>query len=458
MKIMRSLIILGLSLIGFQAVANSSNVPDTTLNIVDKAKVQTWMADGRHKMFEHDWRGALATFKEVLAVDKRNGKAEYRVAECQYELMVYKFAYEHLERAEKYSGHDVDKEFYYTKGKILQKLGKLDEAITALENFIEIQGDEEKNEDQFMSRKMINDCKYAKKQIQNPLMVDVNGAGDGVNSRFREYGPVPSPDGKSLYFTSRRQDTYGGNVAGDQVYYSDIYVSKWDEANSKWGEADNVEGKANTEFFDAISDIHQTEAGELIIYATYNVEGWTKSSDIGYSKLSSSGVWSKPKLEAKRKGKKGGINTTFFESSACLTADGNTMYFVGEGFKGEGQGDIYVVKKDGRKWGVPVNLGKTINTKFDENSVSVTPDGKHIFFSTDGRLGMGGYDVYMSTKTETGWTEPKNLGYPINSLNNDVHFRLGPDGKKAYLTSARNDGRGLYDIYIVDLKDVDLFK
>ncbi len=456
---MKLLILLGALMMSLPTFAHiTPETPDTNVNVIDKAKIQTWMADARHKMFEKDWRGALAGFREVLQVDKTNAKAEYRIAECQYELMVYPFALEHLNKAKELKGPDISKEYYFVKGKIHQRLGQLDEAIKAFSTFKEVFGPEKAMAEPYVIEKWITDCEYAKRAMQSPLNVEVTGLGEAVNGRFRDYGPVLSPDGKKLYFTSRRNDTYGGNVAGDQVFYSDIYVSKWDDAKGTWGEAKHPEGKLNTEEFDAITHFHVEDDGDEYIYATYNVWSFTKSSDIGYSKRSSKGTWSKPKLEQKLKGKKGGINTTYFESSATLDASGNTMYFVAESPKGIGLGDIYVVKKDGNKWGTPQNLGATVNTKYDENTVWVTPDGNTLFFSTDGRDGMGGYDIYKTTKTGDTWSDPVNVGYPINSVNNDTHFRLSPDGKTGYMTSARQNGFGLHDIYMVDLKGLDLIK
>jgi len=435
----------------FQSFGNMNISPiDTTVSLVNKAKVKKWMADGRHMMFDRDWRGALGRFKEVLAIDSKNAKAHYRAAECQYELMTYKLALDNLKKAEKLHGIDVDKEFFYTKGKVLQRLGKLSEAVEQFENFKKITKGIERKEDQYLTQKMIDDCKYAIKSVQLPTTTTVKTLGAGVNTRYREYGAVVSPDGKELYFTSRRQDTYGGNLASDKVYYSDIYMSKWDAEKEVWADAENLEGKGNTEEFDAVTDIVLREDGTLMLYVTYNAS-WTKSSDIGYTKRSDKGTWSKPKLEKKRT-KKGGINTSFFESSASVTADGNTMYFVGEGFKGFGQGDIYMATKEGKKWSSPQLLDSTINTEFDENTVTISPDGQYLFFSSDGRLGHGGFDIYMCKKTENGWGKPENLPYPINSIYDDTHFKLMPDGKRALLTSAREDRNGLHDIYIVKME------
>lgn len=434
--------------------------PDTAVTVVEKAKIQAWMADARHKMFEGDWRGALTGYREVLALDKGNAKAEYRVAECQYELMVYEFALEHLENAIKNNnGEAITKEDDYLKGNILHRLGRLEEAIEAFENFKKLNADRKNLEEEFFVDKNIADCKYAIEALKSPLDVEVKVLSENVNGRFRDYGPVLSPDGKELYFTSRRNDTYGGNVAGDKVFFSDIYMSRWDDAKGEWGPAISCEGKVNSEEFDAISDIYIDDKDNEIMLITNNIAGATKSSDIAYAKRSEKGgAWGKPRLEKKYKRKKGGINSSYFESSATVTDDGNTMYFLSEGMGSLGQSDIFEVKKEKGKWGVPVNLGASINTPYNENSVWVTGDGNYLFFSSDGREGMGGKDIYMCKKEGDSWSAPKNLGAPINSVNDDIHFKISPDGKKAYITSARKDRYGLHDIYEIDLKGLNLFE
>ena len=439
----------------FEGKAFTQN-PDTTLNMVEMGKVQKWMADARHKMFERDWRGALTLYREVLVIDKTNAKAEYRIAECQFELYAYSFALKHLETAEKLEGAEVNKEFLYLRGKIHQRLGKLDEAIADFEAFKATLKESENKIEEYHLNKWIDDCHFAQKAMAAPLDLEVAPVLGDINSRYREYGAIPSDDGTELYFSSRRQNTTGGNVAGDKVFYSDIYVAKWDAATNSWLDPEHAEGKVNRDEFDDATHIHTDEDGNQIMYLTLNVNGYTKSSDIAYSKKSKKGTWGKPKLLAKKS--KGGINTTFVESSATLTGDGNTMYFVAEGLKGLGQLDIYKSTKDGSGWSEPVNMGPILNTKDDENTVWVTPDGNTLYFSSNGRLGVGGYDIYVSNFSNGQWSEPKNLGYPINSLDNDTHLRITKDGSRAFFTSVRVDGKGFHDIYQVNLGGKDLSK
>src|SRR5690606_6840347 len=104
----------------------------------------------------------------------------------------------------------------------------------------------------------------------------------------------------------------------------------------------------------------------------------------------------KPRYLPKKTKKNGGINSSYMETGASLTGDGKTMFFVAESLKGQGRGDIFMSTKRGSKWSMPINLGDTINTPGDENTIYITPDGKHLFFSSDGHQGMGGYDIFVS--------------------------------------------------------------
>ncbi|HVA97307.1 MAG TPA: flagellar motor protein MotB, partial [Bacteroidia bacterium] len=139
---------------------------------------------------------------------------------------------------------------------------------------------------------------------------------------------------------------------------------------------------------------------------------------------------------------------------ACLSPDGKELYFVSERPGGYGRGDIYVSKRiSSHEWGKPVNLGPTINTAEDEGGVFMAPDGKTLFFSSEGHNSMGSYDIFKSVLVNGKWTTPVNLGYPINTIYNDVSFVIASDGKTGYFASDRKGGLGGKDLYQVDLSN-----
>ena len=173
----------------------------------------------------------------------------------------------------------------------------------------------------------------------------------------------------------------------------------------------------------------------------------TNSSDIFELVFSNKGKWSTPRRINNKT-----INTTFFEGSATMTADGNTMYFVSDRNGNKKSTDIYYVQKVGKSWGEAVALNDTINSIGAETTPYITPDGRYLFFSSDGHLGMGGLDVFVSEKLENGWSKPTNLGISINSVNNDTHFKYYPLLNKAVISGFEIIGqKSSIDIYEIDM-------
>jgi len=145
------------------------------------------------------------------------------------------------------------------------------------------------------------------------------------------------------------------------------------------------------------------------------------------------------------------INTSYFEGSVSQTADGQTLYFVSEQPDGLGQGDIYVSFKSGEKWGVPQNIGEAINTGFDEKFVFIHPNGKTIYFASNGHQTMGSYDIFKSELIHGEWSLPINLGFPINTVNEESTFSLTKDNTTMYIAAEYDDSQGERDIYSIDV-------
>ena len=160
--------------------------------------------------------------------------------------------------------------------------------------------------------------------------------------------------------------------------------------------------------------------------------------------------WSKPRQLGKN------INTEYHESSASFSYDGRTMYFVSDRpDAGYGGRDIYMNKllfpdlKVGKKgrWGKAINLGPIINTEYNEEGVFMHPDGKTLYFSSTGHNTMGGYDIFKSVYENGRWGKPENLGYPINTPDDDIFFTISGSGKHGYYSSVKKEGFGEKDIY-----------
>ncbi len=284
--------------------------------------------------------------------------------------------------------------------------------------------------------KRMKECKEGEKLLESPKKVEIKNIGIGINSAFPDYAPVISADEAVMFFTSRRDNSTGGNTTEyDGKYYEDVYVSI--KIRDTWTVPENLGKPINDELHN--SCIGLSANGETMFL--YQVDEAHKG-DIFISKLKGD-VWGKPKrLEE-------GINTEFYERSASLSADERTLFFVSDRPKGAGGSDIYMVKKkaDGT-WDRPKNLGRKVNTAFDEDGVFFHPDGKTLYFSSKGHDGMGGFDIYKTTMDASGrFSSPVNLGYPINTPDDDIYFVLGASGEKGYYSSAKQGGKGEQDIY-----------
>jgi len=285
------------------------------------------------------------------------------------------------------------------------------------------------------TKKKIQECKNGIELVKNPVRVFIDNVGPSINTEYPEYGPIISADESEMIFTSRRPNSTGGKLAEDGLYYEDLYISYY--RNGKWLPATNMGEPINTEMHDATAGL-SPDGQILYIYRVDN------GGDI-YQSFLEGDEWSKPKEPG------GKINSSSHESSVSLAPDSKTLYLVSDRPGGFGDRDIWkVVLNNKAKWGEPVNLGPVINTKYGEEGVDIQADGKTLYFSSEGHNSMGGYDVFKSQCDSNGkWSEPENLGYPINTPENDVFFTISASGKHGYYSSVKKDGYGDKDIYMI---------
>lgn len=426
---------------------------DTNKNIIQRKKIQFKVADGTHKFYEHNYRGALNVFREVLSLDENNSGANYGIAQCQFALDRFDIAKEYIDKAYE-KDPEVDSDILLLKGKIEHRLGNLDDAIKSFESH---KLTLKENETKILNSDVdfyIAQCNYAKKMMETPIDVVINNMGDKINTTAPEFAPCISQDGKMLVFTSRRSDTKGGRLDKnfDHLYYTDVYISELDTITGEWTEGKNVSGKINTDSHDGALGF--TPDGEMLVYR--NIMNETGSGDIYIAKQSKSGKWGDPKPLLEREDKKISkkINSSYFESSASMTADGKSIYFVSERPGGQGRADIYVVKKESGAWTEPQNLGPNINSNDDEKCVFISLDGKTLYYSSNGfENSLGSYDIYVSELGEDGvWGKSKNIGYPINTVQEEKTISVSPDGKTAYVSAYYSKGsKGGSDIFSIDI-------
>ena len=419
---------------------------DTTrTNIFTGALATPRIMAAKHEYNENNMRGAMLIYREVLQSDPNNAAALYGTSECYYNLKKYKLALEYLNKAlEKEPGISSESEFF--RGQIYHRTAKLDDAIAAFDDFL---SKEKPNTYEYeLATQYRLQCLYARDMMKKPVAVTIENMGNLINSRYDEYTPSISADGKTIVFTARRNDTKGGRMdeEGDYKYFEDIYFSEYDEATKEWSQSTAVEGDLNTETYDAVLSIFPSGNGMFVYKNTVSSTG-----DIYFSEYRpGTKEWSAAQKMPRP------INTSYFEGSISMTADGNTVYFVSERPEGEGQGDIYVATKKGDSWTSPKNLGPVVNTDLDEKFVFIHPNGKTLFFASNGHQTMGSYDIFKTEYVNGEWSVPINLGYPINTVNEESTFSLTKDNKSLMIAAEYDDSYGERDIYKIDVSKYEL--
>lgn len=423
-------------------------------NFIEKTKLQHKISEGRNNFYSHNIKTALLNYKEALAMNPQSAKAEFGLAQCYFKLNKHNDALIHIEKAKKLN-NEVDENLDFVLGEIYFRNGNLVQAKKHIQSFKNNTKSKSKLEE-FDVDLILNQIDYASKAINSGNEeVIIKNMGEKINSSGPEFAPSISQDGKYFIFTSRRSDTKGGDVDRnyDHQYFSDIYLSKWNESTNEWDEPSNYLGKINTEFHDG--SLGFTADNSILVYR--NIFGVTKSGDIYISSQGKSGDWASPKpIAYKDKKISNKINSTYFESSASITSDGKYIYFVSERPGGQGQADIYFVKKQGKTYTEPENIGNNINSSSDEKCVFIHPDGKILFFTSNGRKeSIGSYDIYYCTGGHGNWSEPINMGYPINTVLEEKTINISMDKKKAYVGAYYNiNNKGDADIYEIDISSL----
>ncbi len=310
----------------------------------------------------------------------------------------------------------------------------------AIENYQNYKGSITDKEEIKKVERRIYECRNGLEFIANPVSVKIDNLGPAINTSFPEYAPVISADDSLLIFTSRRPGSTGGIKDQYGMYFEDLYISK--KTHEGWGKPQNMGFPVNTTSHEASVGI-SPDGNQLFIYKDNG------NGDIYVCSISQDYKWSKPVSVGNE------VNSAkYFENGACLSFDGEKLFFVSNREGGAGGNDIWVAEKqDNGNWGKPLNLGLPINTESDEESPFLDLDGKTLYFSSRSHKGMGGFDIFKSVYNEESkqWSVPENLGYPINSADNDLYFILSGDGRYGYYASVKEGGYGDKDIYRISM-------
>lgn len=421
-------------------------------SILEKGGDQLKLFNAQQKFFAGDYRSALNLYKEVEDNQPKNALVKYRIGEIYFVQQNYIDAALILEKAKEIDVK-ADENLHLLLGKTYHIQGEFEKALNALNTHkatIEAGKIEKLKEVDYY----INQVNTAQELMQKPVDVLITNMGDNINSIHRDKSPLVSKDGKTLVFTSRRSGGKGSekDIKGDGLYFENVFSCVWEDSSNTWSAPEPIEGSINTEFHDAASAFYYEGDKEyLCTYMSDTESKLSRAGDVFISRRGSSGKWGKSKSFGKI------INSSYYDDGAVMTSDGTKVYFFSERKGGLGGTDIYVSKKVGRReWSEPENLGPVINTDEDEGAIFLSEDGNTMFFSSKGHNSMGSYDIFKSEFKNGAWTQPQNLGYPINSVREDLNFFIVEDGKEALFVSDRDGGHGDRDIYKIDLKGMKL--
>jgi tetratricopeptide (TPR) repeat protein len=427
---------------------------DSLVSAKDKKTAKIYLENGL-KMFEDGkYRLALIEFKSSSQKDKTNDLVFYWLGKCHFELKNYGYALNYSRQANLMS-KKVQNDYLFLLGKSYHQNNKVDSALL-IYNQLNILLTKKMKLD-YRIDDLIASCNYYKHEIDTGKVNLRQLFSSKINSSFNDYAPVLIKNGKEIYFTSRRENTTGGkNNPDDEQYFEDNYRAVWNENSNQWDSVSNSLERINSQGFDCISYLTQDGLKGLMTQNTTatSYKETTKSSDICEISFSNKGKWQSPKIIDNKS-----INTEFFDGAATMTSDGNYMYFVSDRKANKSKTDIYVVAKEGNKWGEAKLVSDSINTPYRETTPFITPDNRFLFFSSDGHNGFGGYDIFVSENLGDTWTKPVNLGLEINSVNDDTHLQYYPKLNKIVFSSYTLEYlKSSIDIFEIDLNKYKLPK
>lgn len=313
----------------------------------------------------------------------------------------------------------------YTLATLYKDLDRFDESLEKLQHFYTFKNVRPAQME--IAKKLEQQIYFTEEAKANPVDITLERLSDNINTSNSEYLPSFTADGKTLIYTSR---------AGKQ---EDFYISSIDTSGFLPGVPLTDLNTDQNEGAHCISP-----DGLYLFFTACHIPGNIGGCDL-YITTKKEGAWIKPINMGPE------VNSRNWDAQPSLTPDGKRLYFASERKGGLGKSDIWYVNFENGKWSKPINAGPEINTKENESSPFIHLDGQSLYFRSDGHIGLGSYDLFLSRLENELWGEPQNLGYPINSTGNDGALNVSNDGKYAYYASDM-DGEDL-DIYRFELPE-----
>jgi len=381
---------------------------------------------------------AEKNFKEAVRLDPNFLEAHMMLGELYFKQKKYaeaSFSYKEALEIDSLYYRPV----YFSLATAEMMSGDYSNALTHFKVYLSQSGISEKN--RAAAAKSLINCEFAIEALKNPVAFNPENVGDGINTTDDEYWPSITADGQTMIFT--RQAAGNNNSSYNNRSHEDFFIST--RSDDTWNKAVNAGVPLNTPQNEGAQTLASN--GNYMFFTACDRAGALGSCDIYFSSYSE-GRWSNPfNLNSP-------VNSGSWESQPSISADGGTLFFSSSRPGGFGGKDLYYTVLDSNsRWKYPVNMGKVINTEGDEMSPFIHFDGQTLYFSSDGRPGMGGFDMYMTRmNNDSTWSEPINLGYPINTYNDEMGLVIESGGQKAYFSSVRDKSKGK-DIFYFSLQE-----
>lgn len=387
-------------------------------------KARKWYDKSTTYFAQQDFANVEESLVKALEAEPEFIDAMLRLADLYYMQKDFEGAVAWFDKATTLAP-DHNLRVYFTYGYALWELDRFAEAGAAFQRYSEIPNLSDRKQREIEG--ILRNCQFAAHAVQHPVPFSPVNLGPQINTDKHEYLPTLTANDAQLYFTRRK---------GLQ---EDIFEADW--VDTSFGAAQPLSGKINTTAYGEGSSSISPDGKTLFFTADYGGNG-QRGWDIYKSSLTKRG-WTQPEILPVP------VNSLAYESQPSITSDGRSLYFVSRRPGGQGGKDIWVSHlQDDCSWGEPINLGPTINTFADEEVPFIHADGQTLYFGSSGHVGMGGSDLYMCRKLPDGsWSEPVNLGYPINTKANEGSLTVSTDGTTGYYTSDQMGGYGGFDLY-----------
>lgn len=383
---------------------------------------------------------ALVDYLDLLQEDPENVKFNYRAAVCYLNTNIDKAkAVPFLEKVVK--NEEANPNAYYLLGRAYHFAYRFNEAIKMYEKFKKLDGGNDENIGDV--NKQIEYCYNAIELMKFPLDISFRNLGKNINSVNKDYYPFVPKDESFIIFNSKRDDGSEKMINGN--YHSEIYFSQ--VKNGTFAKARKLDQNVNT--LDGSEEIvGMSSDGKILLLYFENNKYYGDLFIAEFEDNTVANVTKLPKV----------INSKNHEIAASITKKGDAVYFASDRDGGYGGVDLYVsLKLPNGEWAPAQNLGPSVNSPFDEDFPNITADNKTLYFSSKGHTSMGGYDIFKASwdQVKRNWTDVKNVGYPLNTPEDNTNYRESESGRTGYISAIRKGGSGNYDLYSVTFNEVD---